>query len=239
MAGIDLIMSIHIGDKLGLQFEYYRYYLPFVFRTHISYVKPRPMETVINRQYEIFNDFIPHKNDVVIDVGAFYGDYSIIWNKLYGANVIAFEPLFINYMIARANIFLNNADVILTNYAIGNKDETVVLNGNSMINNFNSGLEQICNMITLDNILYLYMTERVDLIKIDIEGFELEALVGAEKTLMDFKPKLILETHTSDLKRIAIRYLRNLGYELKHIGREHTGSGAMDLISEMYFEPEK
>ena len=239
MAGIDLIMSIHIGDKLGSQFEYYRYYLPFVFRTHIRYVRPRPMETVINRQYEIFKDFIPRKNDVVIDVGAFYGDYSIIWSKLYGAKVLAFEPSYFNYILARANITLNKANVDIVKFAIGNDDKTFSMHGNDMVNNFNIGEEQIGEMIRLDTILYLYMYERVDLIKIDVEGFELEVLVGAEKTLNDFKPKIILETHTSDLKRIAIRYLKNLGYELKHIGREHTGSGAMDLISEMYFEPEK
>ena len=234
------MMNIHIGDKLGSQYEYYRYYLPFVIKTDIRFVKPYAWETIIHRQYEMFEDFIPYNHDVVLDVGAYYGDYSIIWNKLYGAKVYAFEPSFFNYLVAKVNIALNKSSVILSRFAIGNEDKIIIMYGDNMINKFiNNGLEQTVEMIKLDNYFGVDLFETVDLIKIDVEGYELEALVGAEKTLKDFKPKIILETHTFDLKRLCTTYLQNLGYELKHIGREQTGTGAMDLISELYFEVKK
>ena len=233
------MMNIHIGDKLGSQYEYYKYYLPFVIKTNIRFVKPLPLETIIYRQYEMFKDFLPYNHDLVLDIGAYYGDYSIIWSKLYGAKVIAFEPLLYNFITAKTNIILNNANVKIYNVAIGNRNEYETMFGNDMINNFDEGKAYIINKITLDDFQGINNYSDVDLVKIDVEGFELEVLIGAEKLIRYGKPKIILETHTSDLKRICTNYLQNLGYELKHIGREQSSSGAMNLISELYFEMKK
>ena len=49
-------------------------------------------EIFVDKVYNI-EGFIPEKGDVVIDVGANYGDSAIWWAKTFGAKVIAFEPL--------------------------------------------------------------------------------------------------------------------------------------------------
>ncbi len=67
-----------------------------------------------------FPDFVPKNGDVVLDVGASYGDTAIWYAKKFGAKVIAFEPLKDVYEILLKNIELNNADVIAYNIALGN-----------------------------------------------------------------------------------------------------------------------
>lgn len=73
---------------------------------------------------------------------------------------------------------------------------------------------------TLDQVVRDQKITRVDLIKIDTEGMELEVLEGAKNTLEEFQPDLILET---DMEFEAIRgfpvrqkvetFLNGLGYE--------------------------
>ena len=68
-------------NELGLKF------------THKSEI----YEVIKEDIYRRYKDFIPDKNSVVIDIGAQYGDYSILCEKLYNSNVISFEPLGKNY----------------------------------------------------------------------------------------------------------------------------------------------
>jgi FkbM family methyltransferase len=58
---------------------------------------------------------------------------------------------------------------------------------------------------------------RVDLIKIDIEGMEMDALAGAANCIGSLRPILLIETLKSDKNAIAA-WLNNLGYTLHHVG---------------------
>jgi hypothetical protein len=58
---------------------------------------------------------------------------------------------------------------------------------------------------------------RVDLIKIDIEGMEMDALAGAGHCIADLHPILLIETIKSDKSAIAA-WLDNLGYTVLDIG---------------------
>ena len=71
------------------------------------------------------------------------------------------------------------------------------------------------NAITLDS----YSFKRVDLLKIDVEGFELDVLLGAENTIRQFKPRIIIETHSKELRKKCHAFLSSLGYSLKVEGR--------------------
>jgi FkbM family methyltransferase len=52
---------------------------------------------------------------------------------------------------------------------------------------------------SIDFIVEKLRLKRVDLIKIDIEGEEYNALKGATKTIKRFKPKIIIEIHSKNL----------------------------------------
>ncbi|MGC9166518.1 MAG: FkbM family methyltransferase [Thermoplasmata archaeon] len=57
--------------------------------------------------------------------------------------------------------------------------------------------------------------DKVDLIKIDVEGLELSVLDGTRETIGKFHPKIILETHTKELYKKSIEFLKDFNYNLK------------------------
>ena len=57
---------------------------------------------------------------------------------------------------------------------------------------------------------------RIDLIKIDVEGMEMEVLEGSIKSLKKHKPQLFIETIKSD-KNMIIQFLEKLNYKIKDV----------------------
>jgi len=58
---------------------------------------------------------------------------------------------------------------------------------------------------------------RIDLIKIDIEGMEMDALIGGAQCIGELRPMLLIETIKSDKNAIAA-WLDNLGYTVLDVG---------------------
>src|ERR687884_1985050 len=86
--------------------------------------------TMTIRENEIIELFRPKQGDIVVDVGAHIGRYTIIASKRVGANgkVIAIEAHPGNYEMLNRNIKLNNlSNVIALNYAVYSKEETIKL----------------------------------------------------------------------------------------------------------------
>ncbi|MGC9123924.1 MAG: FkbM family methyltransferase [Thermoplasmata archaeon] len=185
-------------------------------------------EIFIEKIYD-FPDFIPKKGDVVIDVGASYGDTAIWYAKKFGAKVMAFEPLKDIYEILLKNIDLNKADVIAYNIALGNGKN---INGKRQGNMLAIGNEEKFETKRLDDFEF----ERVDLIKIDVEGFELDVLEGAKKTIMKHRPKIILEVHSKDLFKGCTEFLKKLDYKIEYYGRKIKNKD-MDLVQNLFFMP--
>jgi FkbM family methyltransferase len=56
---------------------------------------------------------------------------------------------------------------------------------------------------------------KLDLIKIDTEGHELEVLEGARKTLLRDRPRLCIENHSLELRRLTIEFLADIGLSVQ------------------------
>ena len=75
---------------------------------------------------------------------------------------------------------------------------------------------------TLDNVVSENSIQKIDVIKIDIEGYEMHALRGARLLLETFKPKLFIEVGYTRLLNLGtsptelIRYLQKFGYSIFH-----------------------
>lgn len=158
------------------------------------------------------------KGDVVIDCGAHIGVFT--WRALEAgaAKVIAVEPDPANLESLRRNFPKEIAEgrLVLAPVAVWNSTGTMKLNlgggGNTGINSLihNHGARSIdVPLTTVDLLVKEHGLDRVDYIKMDIEGAEREALKGARETLAKWKPRLMLDlNHMPDDMTVLPRVIR-------------------------------
>lgn len=177
--------------------------------------------------------FIPKSGDTVIDIGASYGDTAVWYSKKFGAKVIAFEPLRDVYEILLKNVGMNGVDIKSYSIALGNRSEVRMERSGDMM--IMGGAEKI-ETRNLDS----FDLKGVDLLKIDVEGFERQVLEGSRKTIDKFRPKIIIEVHSRRLKRESDVFLRTLGYRLVFSGSERKRvSRNMDLVQNLFYDYER
>jgi tRNA pseudouridine-54 N-methylase len=66
--------------------------------------------------------------------------------------------------------------------------------------------------LTLDEVVEIYKVRKIDLMKIDVEGCEIEVLKGGERALQ-LVEKIVLECHSEELKRQVKAFLESKGFE--------------------------
>ena len=169
------------------------------------------------------------KNGVFVDVGANIGAISIFVAKMRpDIKVISFEPSFYNYGFLRLNKQLNNlSNITLVNAAVhldGGKEISFFNNkvrngGSSLCNDDKSQIEEIVKTVNLDDYFQLNNLV-VNLIKVDVEGFELTVLKSAQKHLNTTQPIIVFEFEDWAEKRSGDRigssqkFLLDSGYNL-------------------------
>ena len=145
----------------------------------------------------------------IIDIGANIGAFSLHFARLNPkATILGFEPHPRTFARATRNIGLNQfSNIKLINLGLGKAQETVKL---YEVNEHNPGMNRILatasdkpfveiKIDTLDHVLAGFGIERVDFIKIDVEGYEMSVLEGATKTLAS-KPMMFIELDDSNLR---------------------------------------
>lgn len=154
---------------------------------------------------------------VILDIGANIGNHSLYWAGICKANKIyAFEPLPQIYSILQRNIEINDFNNIITPYNIGlgnthsvGRINTVVKNnigGTSIIESERYGGLQIERLDDINLPL-----EKLDFIKIDVEGFEIKTLEGAVQTIQRFHPPVFVESFPDNIAHVK-EFFAALGY---------------------------
>jgi len=147
-------------------------------------------------------EFEINDNDVIIDVGAHIGCFTIeAAKKATKGKIIALEPSKKSYNILKENIKINNFQNIITeNLGIWKKTDKISLylnENNSIVNNIfkkTSQIEEI-DVISLSSCLKKYNIEKIDFLKMDCEGAEFEIILGlTDETLKKIK-KISMEVH--------------------------------------------
>jgi FkbM family methyltransferase len=187
--------------------------------------------TLLNTRRENFGDGV-----IAIDCGANIGVHTVEWSKEMAAwgEVIAIEAQERIYYALAGNITLNNLfnakaiyaavgkqdgniSVPLPNYFVASSFGSLEIrkkNNTEFIGQHIDYTEEHCvntKMICIDGL----NLNRLDLIKIDIEGMEIEALIGAEKSIKKFKPQLIIEKIKSEQNQL-IELLEKYEYKIFH-----------------------
>jgi len=160
-----------------------------------------------------FIDYCVDKNknfNHILDIGAWVGTWSMAMNKFCG-RVIAFEPDSLHYQCLVKNV---TDDVETHKLAVGSEEKLISLSEDNFTQSKRIVGEGSIPMITIDNM----KLDDVDLIKIDVEGYEMEVLKGAKKTLENVQ-YLMIELNNNTKKygssNIEIeKYIQSLGFKL-------------------------
>ena len=158
-----------------------------------AFVLYKPLYSVFKKQQDAFEiDLLRRhikKGDVVLDIGANIGFYAQILSELVSESgkVHCFEPDKINFShIKNATNRLNN--VLLNNKAVGAKTELLKIytSKNLNVDHRTYKPEEYDKEIDIDAVAiddYLKNHLKVDFIKIDIQGFEMQAIQGMQQVL--------------------------------------------------------
>lgn len=192
-------------------------------------------EVFNERIYSMFDDFVPGENDVVLDIGGQHGDYAILCSKFFHTKrVYSFEPLPSNVEIFKRNLQANNitnVDIFQTAVAASNGLLKIYSKGD-MVKKNQTGLEIEIEARTIDSL----DLDSCSLIKLDVEGFEVDALRGAINLIKRCKPKFIIETHSLFLRKETENFLSQFGYKLFHEGRgTWVNENGMDYVQNLFF----
>jgi FkbM family methyltransferase len=169
------------------------------------------------------------------DIGANYGTHSLLFLS-QGIKAITFEPNPDCKPIFEGLLNANSVTGQAEQYAIGETNsfaelvfpKTDTWNGTLQANYLGdlSTFQDITRIkveiISLDNYVARYNI-KPDIIKIDTEGFELNVLKGARKTLQESHPVIVFESNKSSEREDLFKELDSSGYNIYDIEKYFTG----------------
>lgn len=190
-----------------------------------------PKDQYVGRSFKEYGEFSQGEMDlfthfidtgaIVLDIGANIGAHTVPLAQLVGAAgvVVAFEPQPTLHKILCANLVLNSVPNVLTYaMALGSCEGECLIPilDYSQPNNFGGiGMDMVQEgeavpLTTLDS----FQLERVDFIKLDVEGFESKVLEGAAETIARCRPIMYIENDRADKSEELIQRLFDMDYRL-------------------------
>lgn len=178
-----------------------------------------------------FGDQFLRRGDVAIDGGANQGMYATAFANYVGpeGRVIAFEPMPYAAELTEANLALNGlANCTVIAAALSDRpgraelDLTRGVGSASIVTDYGGASRLEVPTVTIDDTLAELGVDRIDFIKLDIEGAELKALEGARKTIARSRPVICLEIAAASgtgAENAAHYHLLELGYRAHHFVR--------------------
>lgn len=157
--------------------------------------------------------------DVAIEAGANIGAHTVLLSNLVGESgqIIAYEPQRIVFQTLCANLALNQClNVDARQQGLGEQagEMTLPIADPRVINNFGglsllaSGSGEKVAIATIDSL----KLSRCHLIKIDVEGMEIDVLAGAQNTIQRCRPILYLENDRAEKSAALIARVLAMGY---------------------------
>jgi FkbM family methyltransferase len=175
---------------------------------------------------ELVRQLIPDsRNQVALDIGANIGNHSIFFSEFF-SEVIAFEPNPRTFALLETNCrFLSvSQNISVKNYGLSNQSAELYfkvdgsnIGGGAIVNEgLDSSQEEMFRVEVkkADDILELHQ-KQIAVVKIDIEGHELQALEGAREILLRNRPLVLFEQLPNEISNgtsPTIDYLRSLDY---------------------------
>jgi len=163
------------------------------------------------------------KNKDFLDCGAYMGDSALIFEREYNpSKIYAFEPVQDNYRCLLETIKLNNLEKIIPiDKGLGEKSCTFNFYPLGFCSYISEDGKAKMEVISIDEFVN-ETNPSVGLIKMDVEGFELEALKGAKNTIRNFKPVLLISIYHNPKEFFETKqYIQDLvpsyKFKIKHL----------------------
>ena len=167
-----------------------------------------------------------------LDVGPNVGYYTLLGARCVGTSgkVVALEADPEVVAILRQNIEINGVSNVQLVHGAASEACGRAKLGRARSSSYSTGLycEDAVDWIevprySLDAVVDQLGVGAVDLVKLDVEGAELEVVAGMAKILKVNRPKVIMELHHLDGKgtQSAVQKLKSAGYTVRHISRNH------------------
>lgn len=187
-------------------------------------------EPHITKFTQLYNAIYHIQN--IIDIGANFGYHTVLFSRECSENVYAFEPQIQNFNLLVDNMAINKVkNAFLYNYACGDVNCQIKMpffisdcpiNMGDITPNINCTNNEvsISRSIKLDE---TYFSSKIDLIKLDVQGWEKKVLMGATNLLKTHKPTLIVEFEYFQLSKTnttcqeLFDFIRGLDYYIFYL----------------------
>jgi len=173
--------------------------------------------TIVNNIVrEEYGKFAPPSAPLrMIDAGAYIGDSSVYFASKYpDLKIVALEPHPANHALAKRNLEAYGERVMLLNMALGSTRETVMISGehdNASVGGGGAPVEAT----TVPDLFQRMGWERVNILKMDIEGAEADVLGPTADAWLDRVDMLIIELHGPECERQVSETLDRNGFAVK------------------------
>lgn len=202
--------TIFWSDKYKICFKFYAP-IPTALKARRRGIE----STILRTALHLFNYDVKHASSkTIIDIGANWGFLTLVFAKTLAfpnGKVFSFEPHPTIFKYLSLAVKKNNLNKIISPFqlVVGNKTSDIILNIFPTTSNaLGNSIKKIkIGQITLDD---FFINERtIDLIKIDVDGYELAVLEGAREIIKKHRPICIVETNG---EKQIIQYFNDLNY---------------------------
>jgi FkbM family methyltransferase len=166
-------------------------------------------------EVEILKNYLTRESDQYVDIGTNIGYHLVAVHKATNCNVLGFEPNIKHFALASYNS-REYPKIQIVNAGASNKKSEFVLKDFDPTSKTNYGDIHITEgegitvkVIPLDSI----ELTRCDVIKIDVEGHEFEALEGCTKTISKHRPVIFYEAMEWDVWNKCHEFLSDRKYK--------------------------
>ena len=182
------------------------------------------------------SEIVLKQGDVIIDCGAFIGDTADVFLRRinFDGHIFAIEPMMENFKVLEKWIHdCGYTDRITPiRCAVGKEIETVEISTStgvdpkaSLITNPLFDITEKVFVKPIDKILEIKQSNKIDMIKIDVEGYEPDVLKGAFNTINKFKPNLFIAGyHVNDHLWSLPKKLDSMGFQYNIRVGHHPGA---------------
>lgn len=161
---------------------------------------------------------------MILDVGANIGNHTLYWNKNVKTlqQIHSFEPLHETFQLLTKNVENNKLDkTVLVRKCVGKEKSKAIVErinpknmGGTVFGYATENDSNVVDVIDLDSYVEESGVKRVDFIKIDTEGFELDVSHGAKHLIETYKPTIWVESWEDNGEKV-VSFLLEHGYEVQ------------------------